>query len=676
MSDNLEQSKIWARVEVAGIVLQITAIDGEEKLSAPFRFDFSGPLDGECSRLWQSNLIVGNVAKLSWANSGWAPREVSGVVTSWSSGDCPVSGERRFTGRIEPCINQLNWNHSTRLYSRIEKRELVAQLLAKVGYDEDDFDWRVGSSTGQRGFILQAAESDYALLQRILAREGIYYTWIDGPTERPIFVDDSSALPGLQLRPNSCDNQLKVAPGNTLGHQHGYGLSGYRIREKLVEQPFVSAAKAHRYTDAGFDIERLQRIYSERSTGQQYRFFAWGYCSALRAGVCVNVSDLAAGGDDFVSRYEGRHLIVSARHRLRRGSSGQEFWVEIESMPELLGSKLLRYRPELPATQVRPLVMSAQVANSGHGAGRAQTAAAGMARVEAVVAEEGFAPISDPVQRLQPFASPAVHGAGWYTPLSGGNRVLVSCFDHDPDLPVILGVLPQAREKPLAPPFKCHDGGVQTRTGQGLLVEGAGSCAADGSRISLHSPGLASLLDIKLGQSRSADMVRLACAEGPIELDCQAQAQEIAAGQRSEAVAANDRLEVANGCASFDSAANISVRAGGSAVVGSSESLNCSAAGNVEFNAKAGMAITAGHDLELGSAGKGVEVQVDQGRFSLQAQESLDVSSLNGMVSFANGANSAGVAVSAQGSVRIWGNSITIAADQNISLTGDVEYSS
>lgn len=664
----------WAYLEVAGYSLEVTAVDGFESLSLPFRFDFSGVLGEQRPGLCSPEAMIGCSARLRWGNGEWLPRHIAGLVTDWMLGDLTPSGVRRFSGAIRPRGCQLDWNSTTKLFSRVEISELIGHILGKADYPSQCLEWRLMSSVPPRPYVLQAAESDYALMQRILAREGIYYAWLDGEEERLRFADSSVAFADQLLHPDSHNNRLAVAPLGQAAELCAYGLAGFRLSRRLIEAPQPLIRRAFRYTEASVDVDRLERVQAERTAGLAHRLYAWGPCAALRAGMRITIGGLRATAGEYIDLDENGYLVISARHRLRRHGEEEYHKVEIEAMPETLGTQVLRYRPPQPAKRPLPIAISAQVVDGLGGNGYADSDLAGRARAQAGGDGDGSGlPSLEPVQRLHHYVGTGVSRAGWFTPLAGGNRVVVACFDHDPDLPVILGILPQAGDGQLSATSKGRDGGLHTRAGQGLTVNGAGGMEANGSGLALHGPGQNNLLAFDLARSGASSSLRLVCKQGRMAFVSYADLHEYCVGERREEIAAHENLEVKTGNAYLSSKASIDMRVGADIRGGARGDALCLSGRDVSLATGKRLSLMADQGLRFTAAGAGGNVRVNQGGLNIHAQGSIEVTSRKGQVKIANSSNSAGISISFDGAVRIWAEKISLTAEQSLLFKGDVD---
>lgn len=647
-------SRPWAEVELGGRRYPLKRFEGEEALSQPFWYWIYAVV-ADYDELPDGDSIVARDAVVRWGNGDWGSREAAGVVSWFRDGDCEQTGRVYFEARIEPRLSALGVGASTRLYTRVALEEVSRRLLASAGYDRTAVDWAVRETLPVRRQLLQAAESDRAFLERQWARSGVAYGWHSGAVERLFFAADSAEYPAhegaVTLSPRE-----HPEPG-------GYGLDWFRVGTWLSARPEPVRARHLRE-----DAARLERVRGERAAAARYRLRAAGPQADLAAGQRVELRGLAGARDGRLSERDGWHLVTRAHHSLNIDDrDGGErvpggYRVTIEALPEMVGTEAVHFRPPEPAPVERPLVMSARVQPLG-GHDR-EAVAGGGARVTL-----GEAQASEPLMRVTPFNGRG--SGGWYTPLLEGNRVLVSCFNHDPDLPVIVGVLPVAGNGQPASSSAGRDGAYRSAAGQGLSVEGAGARAPEGTRLTLHGPGMDSALQLDVGAHRDENLVRLACEKGALTLESGDELREQSGGSRWEETGGSEQVRVVEGAVRGRAEARTALRC--------RETMSLSGRAGVSEQAGGTLQVRAGGGMHLeGRAGLRIHVKEGDGLWrtvsgglSLRAGQNVRLHSRSGTLTVTNGARSAGLSVG-DGALKLWGERIEVATDE-LTFSGDVE---
>lgn len=649
-------SQPWARLRLGDDTFVVKRLDVQEWVSWPFRAWAYVVLEPHRQPPARA-ACIGMGASLEWGNGDWGRRCRGGVVAHLRGGDCAETERPYFEVVIEPRLTRLRHEHATRLFKNVEPGELVERLLSEAGYPSEAIDWLAGEQR-RRSQILQARESGFELLQRLLARCGIYYAWDDDPGERLRFVEAARALSRRQ-EPVLVSQDANPEPRR-------YGLDRHAVVRKLWEPP--TRLIAERLIE---DADRLELVRRQRADVASYGFRASGPQADLFAGQCVRLERGGAGRGQYTFGHEGWYLLTTTHHRLNMDSSGERvpggYRLDLQAVPEWVGSKALPYRPPEPANRPRPLVMSAEVVSDS--SRRPDSFAKGGARVRVAEGDER----SLELPRVAAFNGNTSSRSGWYTPLHNGNRVLVSCLDHDPDAVVVVGVLPTAGNRQSAATSRGRDGSYLSKMGQGIRVTGAGGREGDGTRLILRSPDAASRLEFLVSEDDHPDLVQLVCEKGALDLDSGGQLTERVGGARNDDVAGSERVTV-GGNASARSGGNAYVRARESVALAGREGLRLDAGGALQVRSAGTMRLEGGSGTRIRIAGGDSVWQTLNGDLQLQAARSVRLRSRQGSITVTNAARSGGLAVEADGITSLWGETVTINAGGTLCLDGPVDY--
>ncbi|WP_290634334.1 contractile injection system protein, VgrG/Pvc8 family [Aquisalimonas sp.] len=641
-------SRPWGRVWLGQTAFPVKRLDVREWVSSPFRA-WAYVVVGKGEQAPARTDIIGQPAHLEWGNGDWGRRCRGGVVTWLRGGDCAQTGRRYFELTIEPRLTQLARGRATRLFTAVEHRELVAHLLHRAGYPAPAMDWR-GDTLERRRHLLQAEESDLDLLQRVLARAGVCYAWGDGAEECIRFVEDPRDFPlhaqTAVLSPQS------VAPG-------AHGFDRHAFVRQLAVPPTAPVAPRMRE-----DAQRLRTVRRQRADAATCRLKASGPRADLTAGDRLKVA--SDDGPDVP------YLLVHTHHRLNLDRSGEQvpggFQLSLEAVPEWDDGQERIYRPPEPPKVARPLAMSAEiVSRSTRGP---EAFPGGGARLRLAQDEQP----SGELPRVTAFnGRGSSSGAGWYTPLADGNRVLVSCLEHDPDAPVILGVLPTARNRQQAARTKGRDGAWVSAAGQGLTVTSAGVRVPEQTHLTLHSPGADNCLQFRVEDERVSELVRLASEKGLLNLECGGDLLERTGGDRRDDVAGDDTLTV-NESVTVAGEAGVYVRAAQSINLTGGSGVRVASGGALQLRAAKGATLrgAAGTRVRL-SGGDGVW-QTLGGDLQLQAAGPIRLRSHRGTITLTNASRSAGLSVDSGGRTALWGGDVTLRANGSLVMQGDVDY--
>ncbi|ABM60948.1 contractile injection system protein, VgrG/Pvc8 family [Halorhodospira halophila] len=641
------QPRPWAELEVAGMRLLLRRLEGEEALSRPFRFRVTGRGDGGLEGGLE---LLGQPARLRWGDGLGGARSLAGRVTAWQTGPGTRSSADRFEAVIEPGLVQLANRADHRFFPRVHLEDLTRCWLSAVGYEWADPRWRVHEAPAWRCGVLQAGESDLALLQRLWAQAGVTLGWLDGAREQPLLTDSASGFP-------CAETELRL-PGTDPAR--GTAEPGWRYRMQPAHPP--------RPAPVGLDGDVKAHWMRVRRQAQAVRQ-AWLDVATRRAGLGagfrVPVVVAAEDGGREVADWGRWCLITRVRHRLTctadAPGGGGEYRAELEAVPEIVGDAALPYRPLEPARCPRNLPIPARVCADGSRGAEAQRS--GLYLPESVV-------------RLMPLPHGARRGA-WHVPLVDGERVLVGCLDGDPDAAVILGSLPVAGQDHPGAESRGQAGAYTTPGGRRLLLPGAGRCGEGHlSAVVLDAGGGSPRVAVTRGNGDHGDGAELDAGAGPLGLRAGAGGiRERAGGERRERVA-GDRRVAAQGGVEGRSEQTSSFQVAGQARLGGHDSLTARAGRELRLHAGKVLQVLAADGTRLRTRQGDGCWQVERGDLRLAAGEDIVLRSRGGVVTLRNTAGSAGITVDAQGGVRIWGRQVILDAEGALRLDAEVHHRS
>ncbi|SEP09972.1 phage late control D family protein [Aquisalimonas asiatica] len=651
-----------ASLALNGREYRVTILDVREWVSRPFRCWAYVALD-EHTDAPDPDAVVGREAVLRWSNGDWGERHRGGLVTSLRGGDCPDTGRRYFEVVVEPRLASLRNGEDTCLFTRVNVDAFVQERLSGVGYGPPhELVWRA-TGVPYRRLLLQAQESEFELLQRTLARAGVCYAWDDGPAEQVRFVDDSRDLP---LREEVISLSPELTPVAPFGE---HGFNRYRIGKRLVPDP-PPLVHERLWEDGG----TVARVRQQRAEAERYLFRAWGPQADLRAGLRIKVQGLSRSGDALDPAEMGLQLITYAHHRLSIETDDQGarkkvsvvrggYEVYVEGVPDSIV-----YRPPEPRVRPRPMVMSAKTASQSPD----RPDALRNGGVRAQVADHGDH--DQPLARMTPYNSGGRRKPGWYTPLTAGNRVLVSCLDHDPDMPVVMGVISTARNRHIAAASAGRHGGYVTNAGQGLRIEGAGRQQAEDSRVMLHTVNGDGVFEISsAGERIERDLIRLATERGLLELESGGDQAERAGHRRSDTVGSSERMTIGDGFR-LRGESDVHVRSASALRMVGREGVNLASAARLQMTASRAIRVEGGDGARVRLNGGNGVWRTLGGAATLQGARAISLTSRNGKVTLRNAAGTAAVAVHSDGRVRFQGERIQVSASGAVNFSGDMDY--
>jgi type VI secretion system secreted protein VgrG len=197
--------------------LRVIRFNGEERVNDGYDFDVEllAPQDLDPLHTLEEELL-GHPGSLVMMDASDEPRMVHGVVTGYEVIGSLDRESVRLRLRLSPRFSLLKM----RYHSRIFQEETVPAIVSKILGE-----WRVphvfelvGSYT-PRTYCTQYHETDFDFVRRILAREGIYFYFRQGPdaeVEQLVFADEAlyKRLPGLRGKLSMRSGRFEIGEGD------------------------------------------------------------------------------------------------------------------------------------------------------------------------------------------------------------------------------------------------------------------------------------------------------------------------------------------------------------------------------------------------------------------------------------------------------------------------------
>jgi len=633
----------WAELELPGRRLSLCRLEGEEALSHPFRFRVTGaPGDAVAG---DGEFSSGQRVRLRWGDGLGGRRSLAGQVTAWQ-----VDEDRRLHAVIEPRLAQLARRAGYRYFPQAELEALTRRWLVAVGYDRGDPLWYVEEAPTERRPLLQAGESDLALLQRLWAQAGVTLSWRDGADERPRFTDGAVGLPRLETEVRLPGTDAPVAVE-----------ADWCVRVRAMRTPRPVPPGLEEATAA-----HLRRVRREgQAAGSQWLELVTRRVG-MGAGVRVPVVVTGAAGEADIAGWGRWFLVTRVRHNLvsadqATSTGGAACRAEVEAVPEIVGATPRPYRPPEPVPPVRRLPVPARICKDG------QPGATG-------AGEHPRWCLKDVAVRLLPFP-PGGAGGCWQAPLVDGERVLVGCREGDADAPVLLGSLPVSGQRHPAASSRGRVGAYTTPEGRGVYLPGGGRRGerhAAGVRLDAAADGVHAVA--ARGGEEEEDRVGLEAGAGPLKLRAGAPGiGERAGAQRRERIEGERRVQADGGIVARCER-TAALRAAGSVRLGGQGGLTADAGSDLRLHAGESLRVLAAEGTRLRVRRGEGSWQVQRGQLHLSAGAEISLRSRDGTVNLHNATGSAGIAVDAQGEVRIWGRRVVLDAEGVLSLGAEVHH--
>ena len=487
--------------------LRAYAVDGTEALSSLYSFDIDclGPNGLAMDPL----ALVGQRATLRITVEGAQPRSVHGIIDTVEIEPPSIFGDARYRFRLVPWLARLRLSRSNQIHGTanavsvadVIEAELSGALRPTAQVSDTDlrrFDHelrlRNRSAYPKRDHVSQYEETDFAFISRLAEHAGIFYFFENnGDRESVVFADDNLfATPleggtGLQWKPWSSGGR-EAAPDTIQAlrqrctpvpqkiwlQDHNYRLPHVPL---LVEAEVDSRGRGnwveygahHRTPEEG---TALARIRAEELRCHQSRWHGNSTVARLAPGRVIRL-----GGHPY-DAWNQDYLVVRVRH---------EVWVPMPGVPE---SDWVGYRnsfemidrdvPFRPA-RVTPVprmdgLLNGRIDGEGDGS-KAEIDDQGRYRVK-VPFDLGGSPDGKASQWIRMSSPFGGDGDGMHFPLFPDTEVVIGCVNGDPDRPVILGAVPNPRNKAVVTSDNSLQNRLVTRSGMGFEMSNDGGAAS------------------------------------------------------------------------------------------------------------------------------------------------------------------------------------------------------
>ena len=314
--------------------LAVTAVSGREALSQPFVFDVELHLaDRGAVELAD---VVGAEAHLTLARPGLPERHVDGIVGAIELAGVS-NGQPRYRLRLVPKLAELALRRGRRIFQALTAPEVVAQLL-----DEGKVAHRLSLSGSYpaRTYCVQYDESDFELVTRLLAEEGIaYFFEHDGGGHVLVLADAAGACAPIagdakvayrssdrgshdaaeQIERLEAVRQVEV--GLATVADHDFERPALQLRSTVSQGGGAAGPEAYRYPGGFSDPaegKRLARTRLEAPRREAVRVQGAGTCARLVPGATFEVVDHP---DQALDR---SLLVVAVEHQARQQEGAGE----------------------------------------------------------------------------------------------------------------------------------------------------------------------------------------------------------------------------------------------------------------------------------------------------------------------------------------------------------------
>ncbi|MFM2590151.1 type VI secretion system Vgr family protein [Vibrio sp. TBV020] len=189
------------------------------------------------------DLIVDQNACLELYRNGVLERTIGGIVRSFTKGD---TGHHHtfYSIQLVPSLERLSLRHNSRIFQYQSTPEIISILLQEMGIV--NYAFSLQNEYQQREYCVQYRETDLAFINRLMAEEGIIFSFDhEGAKTRVVFSDTSLGL--MKLEDNiryapASGGEAEHASVSSLIETKQFGISYVELNEYSFLNPY------HRYS--------------------------------------------------------------------------------------------------------------------------------------------------------------------------------------------------------------------------------------------------------------------------------------------------------------------------------------------------------------------------------------------------------------------------------------------
>ena len=427
-------------VEINNTSFNVTRVSGFETLNAGFEFFLTVESISKIKieqALLQSSL-------LTFINKDNHYRHVSGIISEVSDLGT-FNSTNRYKIKVSDRLNSLKKTTNSKVFINVNLKDVITYLALCAGYSPGQIDFRVGSSLPALPQCVQAMETNWHFLQRLLTQFGLFI-WFETKNNVELLVISDSNLNSPYLQRgivsvknsagmNNDDNTAYVGFFNSQVHHsiyndrtncvaHGQYLkvasNSQSYFEPCAATPSAASLQAQDFSNALASLNKTTQLV--------------GNVCDLFAGSSVAIDDQTGTGSS------ADLLCVSVHHSSEQPNdeNSHQGLTRYSCKAQFIERGTPFKAKPLPH-QAKPMVFPAKVESlttssfiDDLGCYRVRTDFDKTAR-----------PIAQSSQAIQQLALYACQNqpqaTGWHFPLVGGSEVLIGCINNDPNNTFLMG---------------------------------------------------------------------------------------------------------------------------------------------------------------------------------------------------------------------------------------------
>lgn len=587
---------------------------GREAVSEPFAFDVTIATKDKALNV---GLAVGQPLAIAVAPG----RSLSGMIESIEQVDS-AEAQGLYRLRIAPGLGRLKYESTSRTFANMNPAQIATSLLNEAGITNAEF--RLAAALPAREITVQYHETDLAFLSRLLEEAGVHYHFEPSAGGDKVVFADSNA--GFPVAPTGKLAFAISGPSAVSSFSRGLGLHPGQVQagDYNWKTPTVDLSAVAQVAAFGDLVERVFPAGIDKKADAQATAnvrLAARIADAQRCRGESAVPQLQAGQRVALAGhpradFNQEYVITEIEHR----QTGREYRNSFRCLPVQVAYRPL---PVTPKPVIGGVVSGIVVGPPGETKyvdqfGRIKVRFPWRSPAHSTAGESGDGGFI----RVAQIAAGAASAALWLPEV--GDEVLVA-FEHgDPDRPVVVGSLYNAKDMPpVALPANKHLSLFRMQAANGQKSELVYDATAGNERLLLQSGGQVltlaasgvTLQGSTVAINAGTDLVQRAgrsmVTETAGDLTIKTGQNLAITSQRDATVTVAANTAITGGgslqatvgsSAQLSIGANLQVSVGGNTVVDNGKDLSVRAGQNVLLQTQRSARLTVGEDLLIQTA--------------------------------------------------------------------------
>ena len=632
-------------------------------LSQDYRFNFNielvSPLD--------LSQVIGSAAYFEVTDNS-QPVYIHGIITEVTFLGSRVDGESYYIS-MNSMLFPLKHNLQNRVFLNQDVKTIIQNVLEDAKFNNAEFEFKTKGEYPIREFTVQYDESDFDFISRLMAYEGLFYTFEQKSDGAKLLIyDDIADIPAFELG----ELMYETQSGNMRDLQTVYTLNrraqmitdnikfkdyNYRTPEASLEAASTRAVQVEgQGTDYRYgenyktldDGDRIARLRQQALDWQREVYVADTDSRALIPGqkfTLTNHPNESLNGDYYIYSIDHQGDESAA---LPQGSlvSGMHYKATLT-----LVKAGIPYRTQMPAPRYQHGVFTAKVETTGGDYAYLDEQGRYHVRMPFDLSLAGDGEASHPVRQAQTHSGMEY---GMHFPLHAGTEVILTSVNGDLDRPIMLGALHNPELPNLVTSTNNSNNLLRSWGDNELLMEDY----IDKERIDLFTRERKNSL--RLDAKADGHKVYLGTEEGEME-QYAAKTMLIESGDTQTVQSGNDHILTIENSYSlhtekkqieYKAKTDIRAKAGKNIFMKTSTE-------NLEMKAGKDMVIDVNNNMSLEVRNKNLNIVCKNGNFEIKAAKAITVKGQGGgniNISQAGGS----VVIDTGGAIAIKGNTVNI----------------